>query len=207
MICKKCSIEFKRKQIIDGEIRNLQSRKYCLACSPFDQHNTKKLDKKAWPYSSTRCVSYTNQEFEAAIKASISVRQVLIKLGLGETGDNYAMVKIKAKQLNLDVSHFKGKGANKGRVFPSRIPIEKYLSNTKRISSHELRLRLLKDGLFEHKCCKCNNTTWNDQPIPLELDHIDGNHRNNNISNLTILCPNCHAQTPTYCGKNIKKRK
>jgi hypothetical protein len=42
-------------------------------------------------------------------------------------------------------------------------------------------------------------------PIPIELDHIDGDNQNNNLENLRILCPNCHAQTSTYCGKNKNK--
>lgn len=40
------------------------------------------------------------------------------------------------------------------------------------------------------------------QPIPLELDHIDGNHQNNALQNLRLLCPNCHALTPTFRDKN-----
>ena len=53
-----------------------------------------------------------------------------------------------------------------------------------------------------HKCNKCDNTEWNGQPIPIELEHIDGNSDNNNLDNVELLCPNCHAQTPTYKGKN-----
>lgn len=53
-----------------------------------------------------------------------------------------------------------------------------------------------------HICSICKSTTWNNQPIPLELDHIDGNSYNNTRSNLRMICPNCHAQTPTYKGKN-----
>lgn len=46
---------------------------------------------------------------------------------------------------------------------------------------------------------------WMGKPIPLELHHKDGNHYNNDLSNLEILCPNCHAQTDNYRGKNIGK--
>lgn len=46
------------------------------------------------------------------------------------------------------------------------------------------------------------NGTWMGKKISLELDHIDGNNKNNLISNLRYLCPNCHALTPTYRGKN-----
>lgn len=42
-------------------------------------------------------------------------------------------------------------------------------------------------------------------PIPIELDHIDGNPENNKSDNLRLICPNCHAQTPTYKGRNIGK--
>ena len=46
--------------------------------------------------------------------------------------------------------------------------------------------------------CLCGINTWNDKPLPLELDHVDGNHDNRSRDNLRFLCPNCHAQTPTW---------
>ena len=52
-----------------------------------------------------------------------------------------------------------------------------------------------------HICQRCNNTKWLDFPIPLELEHIDGNSLNNELSNLKLLCPNCHFFTPTYRRK------
>lgn len=43
---------------------------------------------------------------------------------------------------------------------------------------------------------------WNGVPIPLEVDHIDGNHKNSFPSNVRLLCANCHSLTPTYKSKN-----
>ena len=58
-----------------------------------------------------------------------------------------------------------------------------------------------------YQCQICSLSTWLENPIILELDHIDGNHTNDAESNLRLLCPNCHSQTDTFRGKNITKRK
>lgn len=60
--------------------------------------------------------------------------------------------------------------------------------------------------LRDWKCEKCGRTEWEGQKIPLCIHHIDGNHINNQIENLQVLCPNCHAQTDNYCGRNKNKR-
>lgn len=54
-----------------------------------------------------------------------------------------------------------------------------------------------------YKCGICGISEWQDEPITLQLDHIDGVHRNNRLSNLRLLCPNCHSQTETYAGRNL----
>lgn len=69
----------------------------------------------------------------------------------------------------------------------------------------------LKKYLFEtrgSKCEICNmQNIWNNKPITLQLDHIDGNSDNNNLKNLRLLCPNCHTQTDTFCAKNHNNSK
>ena len=64
------------------------------------------------------------------------------------------------------------------------------------------RLKKLLIETHGHKCQICNLAAWMDQKIPIEMDHIDGNSSNNELSNLRLICPNCHAQTPTYKAKN-----
>lgn len=84
------------------------------------------------------------------------------------------------------------------------MPISQILVPNSNYQSYKLKRRLLREKYFEHKCYNCNLTEWMNQPITLELEHIDGNHTNNQIENLTLLCPNCHALTPTWRGRKLK---
>lgn len=149
--------------------------------------------------------NYTQEEFIDAVKTSTSIRQVLITLGLAPKGGNYQTVHKQCDQLGLDTSHFTGKGWSKNKTIGPKRDIQDYLTNQYPIQSNKLRKRLLAEGLFEHKCYNCGLSEWLNSPIPLELEHINGNHNDNTFSNLTLLCPNCHALTPTYRGKNINK--
>lgn len=72
------------------------------------------------------------------------------------------------------------------------------------MTSYSLKLKLFKSGEKEKKCEKCQLENWNDLPIPLEMHHIDGNSLNNDLSNLQILCPNCHSQTKNFRSRNRK---
>lgn len=120
----------------------------------------------------------------------------------------YSTIHNLIKRNNIDVSHFTGQGHAKGKEFGYKFPLEDYLNGNRYINSHGLKVRLLEEKIFNHECAICKYTKWhNGQKINLELDHIDGNPKDNSLSNLRVLCPNCHAQTPTYCGKNRKDRK
>lgn len=83
--------------------------------------------------------------------------------------------------------------------------LKDYLQYSKDPQTNKIRKRLLDEGIKEHKCECCGLSKWMGKDIPLEVHHIDGNKKNNTIENFMLLCPNCHALTDTYRGKNIKK--
>lgn len=76
-----------------------------------------------------------------------------------------------------------------------------------RISSKNpnTKKNLIQENVKDYKCEICDIADWNDKPITLELDHIDGNNQNHHENNLRLLCPNCHSQTDTFRGRNINK--
>ena len=76
--------------------------------------------------------------------------------------------------------------------------IEDYTSNKVPMQSDKLKIRLINEGYLEPLCAMCGISRWLDGEVPLQLDHKDGNKDNNNLKNLRLLCPNCHALTPQY---------
>lgn len=135
-----------------------------------------------------------------------SYAQVIKQLNKNvNNGSLYRLIVLKIKEYKLDISHFTGKAWNKNKVIGYKHPIHYYLVNEDRgITSHKLKLRLISEKIFEHRCFMCGITKWMGKLTPIELDHINGNNQDNRLENLRILCPNCHAQTETYCSKNKK---
>lgn len=144
---------------------------------------------------------YSEAQLGEAVKQSTSMRQVLQRLDVAAYGGNYDVLRKAIAHFGLDTSHFTGRAWNRGRRLPPKRPIDAYLSNQVPIQSHKLRNRLLREGLFEQRCSRCERTEWLGFPMPLELDHINGDNKDNRLANLRLLCPNCHALTPTYRNK------
>ncbi len=151
--------------------------------------------------------SWTDEDLIAAVKIKYSYAAVIRLLNLVPAGGNYVQIQRRIKELDLDTTHFKGMGWSKGLSFQFHppVPLDKLLVANGTSQSFVLKNRLYKEGFKSPKCEICS---WSkrspDGRIPVELDHINGDHNDNRLENLRILCPNCHSLQATHRGKNKK---
>jgi 5-methylcytosine-specific restriction endonuclease McrA len=133
-----------------------------------------------------------------------SLREVILIFGLNSNGSGgYTNIKNKIKNLGLETPNYNyyGNGSKKNRKKNEEIFIEHST-----YPRQKLKKRIINENLIPYKCDKCNNLgNWMDEPIILQLDHINGINDDNTLSNLRFLCPNCHSQTETFSGRNNKK--
>lgn len=143
----------------------------------------------------------SEEEFAQLVKESKSFYELAERIGYSKTGGgtNKAL-KEAVKERNLDTSHFTGQGWNKDNYNYSLFKDGYSKKNGKTTLQAIINLR-------GRKCEQCQNTEWLGNPINLEIHHLDGNHQNNDLSNLQLLCPNCHSYTENYCGKNVNTGK
>lgn len=147
-------------------------------------------------------IKYTKELMEEAVKNSFSYAEVCRKIGLKPVGSNYKTVKSKIKLYNLDDSHFTGQRWNKGKSNSEETSIyslNDILQKGIIYSSDSLRKRLIKSELKKNECELCHISG---EDISLELHHINGDHYDNRLENLQILCPNCHSKTPNFRNRN-----
>jgi hypothetical protein len=145
---------------------------------------------------------FTDAEVVSAVAASRSLRQVLIRFGMNESGGNYTTLKKRIASLSLDTSHFVGKGWMKGRRPHNALDAKTVLrKGTKARQVTVKRLAILSGAVDPSGCAFCGRSEWRNDKLVLELDHINGVNTDNRPSNLRLLCPNCHSQTPGWRGR------
>ncbi|MEU5954072.1 HNH endonuclease signature motif containing protein [Streptomyces sp. NPDC047525] len=152
---------------------------------------------------------WTREVLEPAVAASKSVNDVLRYLGIEVVGGHHTHIARRIKAYGIDTSHFQQPsrtGVPKQRRTPHQILVEQEPTTARRMQSDRLKRAMTELGVVE-RCAICGtDPLWRGHPLALEVDHIDGDWRNNRMENLRLLCPNCHATTDTYRGRAKGRR-
>lgn len=153
-------------------------------------------------------IQISENDAKRIVKECYSIADFCRKVGWQPRGDNYKIFHIYEKEYGLDTSHFTGLRSNIGNVnnVIREKTVDEYIKGHY-IKSSVLLKKLVKENIKERRCECCGNTHWEGKPIPLELHHIDGDHFNNSIDNLQVMCLNCHYFTDNYKGKKNKVKK
>lgn len=138
---------------------------------------------------------YTKEILEPAAKSVHSIAALIRVLGIKFSSGTHSYIKERLKTLGIDTSHFTGQAWNRNRRHPIR-SVEQILrdGHIRRVQGATLRKALVQIGR-SYECVSCdNNGTWNNEPLTLEVDHINGKWSDNRPENLQFICPNCHSQ-------------
>lgn len=151
---------------------------------------------------------YTKEWLEELCADSYSYAEVLRKAGRAQAGGSQRTLKNKIEEFDIDISHFTGQRWQQAPAYKEKYSPENLFVKNSSVASITIRNYLLRYELIKYECSECGcNGFWRDKEIALQLHHIDGDHNNNELNNLTFLCPNCHAITDNYGGKHNKGQK
>lgn len=152
--------------------------------------------------------SISDEEFRKIIKESNSFREANFKLGYKGVGTyTYDQMKKRCKELNISTDHFGFKSSGNSNGGSIKYTDEEiFIKNSPIANNSSLKKRIINNKLIVYKCSNCGNLgEWQGKELSLHLHHINGDHHDNRLENLTFLCPNCHSQTENFVSKNKNK--
>ncbi|MFF3844736.1 HNH endonuclease signature motif containing protein [Streptomyces sp. NPDC002328] len=163
---------------------------------------TQHIDVSHFSY---RRAAIPEDKLRSLVRSSTSYADVMRGLGMEVNDTNHRRVRRAAARLDLDTSHFKRRSCGRPeRPAPPQtahrvlVVLPEQAGRTDRTRLH----RALTEIGVPYVCVECgNNGEWRGRPITLQIDHINGNWRDNRPENLRYLCPNCHALTETWCRR------
>lgn len=144
-------------------------------------------------------------EFRALVANSDSYAAIMRYFQMCTAGSSFKILKRRIQELSIDASHITNVKPHERLIKHQNKPISltDILTKNTRCQSSRLKIRLVKCGLLKDQCEMCGLLPiWNGMPITLQLDHRNGDHEDNRIENLRVICPNCHTQTSNYGSKN-----
>jgi 5-methylcytosine-specific restriction endonuclease McrA len=142
------------------------------------------------------------EKLQEAVSQSINFNQVLKFYELSASGDQNKDLKKYLSKYNINISHF-SQTSNQKNMFYTNEQI--FILNSL-VDKNTVRRKILEQNLIPYSCSHCDTGhMWLGKELILDLEHIDGNNKNQQLSNLTFLCPNCHRKTLTWGGRNTKK--
>lgn len=133
---------------------------------------------------------------------------VLRAFHLKITGGNQRTLKRYIQLFNINTEHFNSFHYLINKKYQYKVTNEELFTKNSSFSTEMVKDRIIKYQLIKYQCARtlCKNKGfWNGEPLTLQLEHINGDNTDHQLSNLEFLCPNCHTQTKTYGSKNKKK--
>lgn len=155
------------------------------------------------------CDYYNQPYLQEVANKSTCYADMIRNLGKQARSGNFQVLYKLIAYWNVDVSRFnQSEGTHQSKVknkTSRRVDLEDILAgHHPQYSSQRLKQRLLDSGYLEPMCSNCQIVEWNGEPLIFDLDHINGQSDDHRWENIRLLCPNCHSQTSTYKGRNIK---
>lgn len=144
----------------------------------------------------------SDKDFAEIVAKSSTIKEVSEALGYSSSRSARKRTSARIERMGLNTKHFRN------WVQYGMVPTIELLVKNSSINNQTVKKRVLKEGLLKNECSECGNKGFhNGLPLVLHMDHVDGDKTNNELINLRMLCPNCHSQTKTFGGRNIRFQK